>query len=79
MNRLDEEESFHATRESLNHLGDIEYSPVKGKSSTEGETAISAVLESLDRDQQHAAVSRFIKNEIVPERRIIAVLHQQDF
>ena len=46
-------------------------------SSTVGETAISAMLESLDRDQQHAAIARFIQNELVSEREKVALLHQQ--
>ena len=51
MNMLDEEETFHATREVVfNHLGDIEWSAVERMSSTVGETAIGAMLESLDRD-----------------------------
>ena len=48
-------------------------------SSTVGETAISAMLESLDRDQQHAAISRFTQNELVAEREKVALLHQQGF
>ena len=58
----DEEESLHATREDYTHLSNIEWSAVERMSSTVGETAISAMLESLDRDQQHAAISRFIQN-----------------
>ena len=56
MNMLDEEDSFHATREDFSHLSDIEWSAVERMSSTVGETAISARLESLDRYQQHAAI-----------------------
>ena len=44
---------------------------------TVGETAISAMLESLDKDQQHAAISRFIQNDLVAEREKVALLHQQ--
>ena len=45
--------------------------------STVGETAISAMLESLDRDQQHAAIARFIQNELVSEREKVVLFHQQ--
>ena len=61
MNMLNEEDSFHATHEGFSDLSDIEWSAVERMSSTVGETAFSAMLESLDRDQQHAAISRFIK------------------
>ena len=77
MNMLDEEESLHATREDYTHLRDIEWSAVEHMSSTVGETAISAMLESLDRYQQHAAIARFIQNELVSEREKVALLHQQ--
>ena len=77
MNMLDEEESLHATRKNYTHLSDIEWSAVERMSSTVGETTITAMLESLDRDQQHAAISRFIQNELVAEREKVALLHQQ--
>ena len=77
MNMLVEEDSFHATREGFSHLSDIEWSAVERMSSTVGETAISAMLESLDRGQQHASISRFIQNELVAEREKVALLLQQ--
>ena len=77
MNMMDGEETFHPTREGFNHLSDLEWSAVGRMSSTVGETAISAMLESLDRDQQHAAIARFIQNELVAEREKVALLHQQ--
>ena len=77
MNMLDEEESLHATREDYTHLSDIEWSSVDRTNSTVGETAISAMLESLGRDQQHASISRLIQNELVAEREKVALLHQQ--
>ena len=73
----DEEESLHATREDYTHLSDIESSAVERMSSIVGETAISAMLESLHRDQQHSAISRFIQDEPVAERDKVALLHQQ--
>ena len=48
MNILDDEETFHATREGFNHLSDLEWSAVERMSSTVGEIAISAMLEYLD-------------------------------
>ena len=69
MNMLVEEDSFHATREGFSHLSDIEWSAVERMSSTVGKTAISAVLESLDRDQQHAATSRFIQMNLSLKER----------
>ena len=65
MNMLDEKEIFHATREGFTHFSDIEWSAVRRMSSTAGETAIIAMLESLFRDQQHAAIPRFIQYELV--------------
>ena len=38
------------------------------QSSNVGETAISAMLESLNRDQKHAAIARLIQNELFTER-----------
>ena len=67
MNMLDKEEIFHTTREDFNQLSDIEWSAVERISYAVIETAISAMLESLDRDQQRAAITRFIQNELVTE------------
>ena len=61
-------------REDYTHLRDIEWSAVEHMSSTVGETAISAMLESLDRYQQHAAIARSIQNELVSERDKVALL-----
>ena len=74
---LDEEEIFHATRVGFNRSSDIEWSAVGRMSSNVGETAISAILESLDRDQQHAAIARFIQSDLVAEREKVALLHQK--
>ena len=60
MNMLDEEKIFHGKREGFIHLSDIEWSAVERMSSTVGQTAISAMLESLERDQQHADIARWI-------------------
>ena len=74
MNMLNEEESFHATREGFNHLCDIERSEVELMSATVGKTDISAMSASLFREQ-HDAYFRCIQNELVTEREEIALLH----
>ena len=77
MNMMYEGEIFHATREGFAHLGDLEWAAVGRMSSTVGDIGVTAMLESLDRDQQHAAIARFIQNELVAEREKVALLHQQ--
>ena len=69
MNMLDEEESLHAKREDFNHLSNIEWNAVERMSSTVGETAVSAMLESLDRDEQHAAKPSSFKMNLSPRGR----------
>ena len=69
--------TFHATRGGFTHLSVIEGSAVERMSSTVGEIAIIAKLESLDRDQQHAAIAKFIPNELGAERSKVDLLHQQ--
>ena len=46
-------------------------------SSTVSKTDISVMLESLDRDQQNAAIARLIQNELVAEREKVALFRQQ--
>ena len=58
-------------------MSDIEWSAVERTSYTVGEIAICAMLESLDRDQQHASIARFIQNEFLAEREKLDLLHQQ--
>uniref|UniRef100_A0AAV1UAE6 Retrotransposon gag domain-containing protein n=1 Tax=Peronospora matthiolae TaxID=2874970 RepID=A0AAV1UAE6_9STRA len=41
------------------------------------EPAISGMLESLSRDQQHAAINKFLKGELAVERQKIDLLQQQ--
>ena len=74
---MDEEEGLHATREDYTHLSDIEWSAVERMGSTVGETTTSAMLDSLNRDHQHAAIAGFIQNELVSKREKVALLHQQ--
>uniref|UniRef100_A0AAV1UPC4 Uncharacterized protein n=1 Tax=Peronospora matthiolae TaxID=2874970 RepID=A0AAV1UPC4_9STRA len=42
-----------------------------------GEPAISGMFESLNRDQRHAAINKFLQGELAVERQKIALLQQQ--
>uniref|UniRef100_A0AAV1UUL7 Retrotransposon gag domain-containing protein n=1 Tax=Peronospora matthiolae TaxID=2874970 RepID=A0AAV1UUL7_9STRA len=42
-----------------------------------GEPDISGILESLSRDQQHAAITKFLQRELAVERQKIDLLQQQ--
>ena len=44
-----------------------------------GEPAISGMLESLSRDQQHAAINKFQQGELDVEKHTNALLQQQGF
>uniref|UniRef100_A0AAV1TBC3 Uncharacterized protein n=1 Tax=Peronospora matthiolae TaxID=2874970 RepID=A0AAV1TBC3_9STRA len=78
MNMLDvEDDSFHFTREGYSHLSDSEWEVVGRMSLLMGEPAITGMLESLSRDQQHAAINKFLKGELAFERQKIALLQQQ--
>ena len=67
METLNEEESFHATRESFEHLRDIGWIAAYRISFTVGETAVSAMFMSLNRDQQHAAIASSSKMSLSPK------------
>ena len=79
MNMLDveEDDSFHVTRESYSHLSDSEWEVVGRMSSLMGEPAVSGMLESLNRDRQHAAINKFLQGELAVERQKTAMLYQQ--
>uniref|UniRef100_A0AAV1T342 Retrotransposon gag domain-containing protein n=2 Tax=Peronospora matthiolae TaxID=2874970 RepID=A0AAV1T342_9STRA len=78
MNMLDvEDDSFHVTREGYSHLSDSEWEVVGRMSVLMGEPAISGMLESLSRDQQHAAINKFLQGELAVEKQKIALLQQQ--
>uniref|UniRef100_A0AAV1URG9 Uncharacterized protein n=1 Tax=Peronospora matthiolae TaxID=2874970 RepID=A0AAV1URG9_9STRA len=69
MNILDvEDDSFHFTREGYSHLSDSEWEVVGRMSVPMGKRAISNVLEALSRDQQHAAINKFLLGELAVER-----------
>uniref|UniRef100_A0AAV1TPM5 Retrotransposon gag domain-containing protein n=1 Tax=Peronospora matthiolae TaxID=2874970 RepID=A0AAV1TPM5_9STRA len=78
MNMLDvEDDSFHVTCEGYSHLSDSEWEVVGRMSVPMGEPAISGMLESLSRDQQHAAINKFLKEEFAVKRQKIALQQQQ--
>uniref|UniRef100_A0AAV1UA16 Uncharacterized protein n=1 Tax=Peronospora matthiolae TaxID=2874970 RepID=A0AAV1UA16_9STRA len=78
MNMLDvEDDSFHVIREGYYHLSDSEWGVVGRMSVLLGEPAISGMLESRSRDQQHAAINKFLQGELAIEGQKIALLHQQ--
>uniref|UniRef100_A0AAV1U1P9 Uncharacterized protein n=1 Tax=Peronospora matthiolae TaxID=2874970 RepID=A0AAV1U1P9_9STRA len=66
MNLFDaEDDSFHVTRECYSHLSDSEWEIVGHMSVLMGEPTISGMLESLSRDQQHAAINKSLQGELV--------------
>uniref|UniRef100_A0AAV1UK50 Retrotransposon gag domain-containing protein n=1 Tax=Peronospora matthiolae TaxID=2874970 RepID=A0AAV1UK50_9STRA len=80
MNMLDvDDDSFHVTREGCSHTSDSEWEVVGRMSVLMGEPAVSGMLESLSRDQQHAAINKFLQGELAVERQKIALLQQQGY
>uniref|UniRef100_A0AAV1U9W9 Retrotransposon gag domain-containing protein n=1 Tax=Peronospora matthiolae TaxID=2874970 RepID=A0AAV1U9W9_9STRA len=79
MNMLDDEDdqSFHATRDSYSHLSDVEWDAVERMGSTMGIHAVSVMLEALNRDAQYATIAKFTQNELDAVREKVALLHQQ--
>uniref|UniRef100_A0AAV1TSM3 Uncharacterized protein n=1 Tax=Peronospora matthiolae TaxID=2874970 RepID=A0AAV1TSM3_9STRA len=68
---------FHFTREGYSHLSDSEWEVFGRMSVLMGEPAISGMLESLNIDQKHAAINKFLQEELAVERQKIALLKQQ--
>uniref|UniRef100_A0AAV1UGA0 Retrotransposon gag domain-containing protein n=1 Tax=Peronospora matthiolae TaxID=2874970 RepID=A0AAV1UGA0_9STRA len=78
MNMLDvEDDSFHVTREGYSDLSDSEWEVIGRMSVHMGEPAISGMLEFLSRDQQHAAINKFLQGELAVERQKVVLLQQQ--
>uniref|UniRef100_A0AAV1T3Q9 Uncharacterized protein n=1 Tax=Peronospora matthiolae TaxID=2874970 RepID=A0AAV1T3Q9_9STRA len=78
MNMLDvEDDSFHVTREGYSHLSGSEWEVVGRMSVLMGEPAISGTFEPLSRDQQHAAINKFLQGELAVERQKTALIQQQ--
>ena len=72
---MEEDDTFHFTRESYPHLSDSEWEVVGRMSSLMEEPAVSGMLESLNRDQQHAAINKFLEGDFAVERQKNAMLH----
>uniref|UniRef100_A0AAV1UJ81 Uncharacterized protein n=1 Tax=Peronospora matthiolae TaxID=2874970 RepID=A0AAV1UJ81_9STRA len=78
MNMSDvEDHSFRVTREGYSHLSDSEWKVVGRMSVLMGEPGISGILESPNRDQQHAAINKFLQGELAVKRQKIALLQQR--
>uniref|UniRef100_A0AAV1VMB0 Retrotransposon gag domain-containing protein n=1 Tax=Peronospora matthiolae TaxID=2874970 RepID=A0AAV1VMB0_9STRA len=78
MNMLDvEDDSFPVTHEGYSHLSKSELEVVGRMSVLMGEPAISGMLKAPSRDQQHAAINKFLQGELAVERQKIALLQQQ--
>uniref|UniRef100_A0AAV1TQA5 Uncharacterized protein n=1 Tax=Peronospora matthiolae TaxID=2874970 RepID=A0AAV1TQA5_9STRA len=73
-----EDDGFHVTREGYSHLSDLKWEVVGRMSVLMNEPAINGMLESLNRDRQHAAINKFLQWELVVKRQKIALLQQQD-
>uniref|UniRef100_A0AAV1USJ6 Uncharacterized protein n=1 Tax=Peronospora matthiolae TaxID=2874970 RepID=A0AAV1USJ6_9STRA len=71
------DDSFHVTCEGYSHLSDSESEEVGRMSVLMGVPAISGMLESLSREQQHAAINKLLQGELAVRRQMIALLQQQ--
>uniref|UniRef100_A0AAV1TTF9 Uncharacterized protein n=1 Tax=Peronospora matthiolae TaxID=2874970 RepID=A0AAV1TTF9_9STRA len=72
-----QDDIFHVTREGYSHLSDSEWEIFGCMSVVVGKPAISGMLESLNKDHQHAAINKFLHEELAVERQKIALLKQQ--
>uniref|UniRef100_A0AAV1UEF8 Uncharacterized protein n=1 Tax=Peronospora matthiolae TaxID=2874970 RepID=A0AAV1UEF8_9STRA len=62
MNMLDvEDDGLYVTLEGYSHLSDSEWEIVGRMSVLVGATAISGMLESLNRDKQRADINKFLQ------------------
>uniref|UniRef100_A0AAV1T8P7 CCHC-type domain-containing protein n=1 Tax=Peronospora matthiolae TaxID=2874970 RepID=A0AAV1T8P7_9STRA len=78
MNMLDvEDDSFQVTREGCSYLSDSEWEVVGRTSVLMGVPAISGVLQSRSKDQQHAAINKFLQGELAVDRQKVALLQQR--
>uniref|UniRef100_A0AAV1V3W9 Uncharacterized protein n=1 Tax=Peronospora matthiolae TaxID=2874970 RepID=A0AAV1V3W9_9STRA len=71
------DDGFHVTRGGYSHLSDSEWEVVGRMSVLMGEPSIGGMSESLSRDQQHAAIHKFLQGELGVEQQKIALLHHQ--
>ena len=79
MNMLggEEDENFHVTRETFFHISDSESEVFGRMSGLMGESAISGMLEFLDREGQHTAINNLLEGQLAVERQKLALLRQQ--
>uniref|UniRef100_A0AAV1TDH9 Retrotransposon gag domain-containing protein n=1 Tax=Peronospora matthiolae TaxID=2874970 RepID=A0AAV1TDH9_9STRA len=77
MNMDVEDDSFHVIREGYSYLSISEWEVLGRMSVLMGEPAISGMLESLSRDQHHAAIEKFLLGELAVKRQKIALLQQR--
>ena len=59
------------------YLNDLEWRAIERMSSVVGGSTVGAMLYTLDRDEQHAAVTEFIQHELDGAQENVALLHQQ--
>uniref|UniRef100_A0AAV1U9S5 Uncharacterized protein n=1 Tax=Peronospora matthiolae TaxID=2874970 RepID=A0AAV1U9S5_9STRA len=64
-----EDDSFHVTGEVYSHPSDSEWEVVGRMSVLMGEPAISGMLESPSRDQQHAAITSSYNGNLPSKNR----------
>ena len=62
---MDEGESYYTTREGFADLSNLEWAAGGRMSSTAGDIGRTAMLESLDRDQQYASIAKFINMNLL--------------
>ena len=79
MNILDVKgDDFYPIHDSYSQLCQIEWDAVEWLSSTIGQEAVGAMVPSLGSDGQHAAITKFIQNELDTEREMVTLLCQQN-
>ena len=66
-------------RDDFLHLSELEWSAVQRMAETIGNTAVSAKLISLSRDEQHATIAKFIQHELDEVKRKLTLLQEQGF
>ena len=76
---LDDDDAIcHVTRDDFPHLSDAEWAAVERMDSTMGVLAVSAMLLGFKVDEQHAAVTKFMQNELdVARAQVASLYHQQ--
>ena len=70
-------DGFRATRDRFPHLSDLEWRAIERMGSVVGGPAVGAILYTLNKDEQHAAIAEFIQHELDGAQEKVALLHQQ--